>query len=220
MNKILTGVAAFGVWMASTGIANAQNFTNFEHQDNRSYDETLNSKGTAFYKYKIPAYTFGVFTLKNDSRRSDFDIYVYEYSGDFKLVNKGENQGSNTELVVTPISSEDKYAYIKIVNYGPQPSQYNLYANYVSPANKFAIALAETALVCSLEREDISNRTNSRVITGISSILQGNNLGGLAQDLLINEVTDTMRNQFGYGCIGDFAVNWSVSIFSGFFRNY
>ena len=86
--------------------------------------------------------------------------------------------------------------------------------------NKFAIAFTETAIVCGLERDNIPNQTSSRIVTGISSMLQGNDLGGLAQDLLINEVTDTIRKQFGYDCTGDFMVNWVVSIFRGFYRNH
>ncbi|MDM9580425.1 hypothetical protein [Nostoc sp. GT001] len=220
MKKLLAGISALGLSITSPGIANAQEFTNFEHQDNKYYYETLNSQGLAYYRYKVPAYTFGIFTLKNHSRSSNVDIYVHDYSGDWKLLVKGNNQGTETELVVTPMFSEDKYAYITIVNDGSQPSEYHLYANYVSPANRFAIALAETSLICSLEKENIPNETSSRVVTGLSSILQGNNLAGVTQDLLINEFTNAMRNQFGYGCTGDFVVNWGVSMFRGVYRNY
>ncbi|MBW4614099.1 MAG: hypothetical protein KME21_12645 [Desmonostoc vinosum HA7617-LM4] len=218
MKKLFAGMTALTVWMTSPGIANAQEWTTFEHQDNRYYQETLDSQGSTYYRYKVPANTFGVFTLKNNSRSSDVDIYVYDYSG--TLLAKGDNQGSQTELVVTTTFNEDRYAFIKIINAGSQASQYHLYANYVSPSNKFAIAFTETALTCSLEKENIPNQTSSRVITGISSILQGNNLAGVTQDLLINEVTSAMRNNFGYGCTGDFMINWVVSMFKGVYRNY
>ncbi|QLE56398.1 hypothetical protein [Nostoc sp. TCL26-01] len=220
MKKLFVGIAAFSVCITSPSIANAQEFTEFKHQNNRYYHETLNSQGVTYYKYKVPAYSFGVFTLKNHSRRADFDIYIYNYSGGWKLLTKGENTGVTTELVTTPMVSQDRYAYIKIVNYGSQPSQYLFYANHVTPVNNFAIALAETIIICSLERKNINSETSSRLVTGISSILQGNNLAGLSRDILINEITSNMRKQFGYGCTGDFAVNWVVSIIKDVYRNY
>ena len=132
MKKLIAGIVALGLSFASPGVANSQEVTEFKHQDNKYYYETLNPRGVSYYRYKIPAYTFGVFTLKNHSRKSDFDIYVYD-STDGRLLDKGRNSGTQTELIVTPISGEDKYAYIKIVNYGSRSSQYRIFANYVSP---------------------------------------------------------------------------------------
>ncbi|WP_414541706.1 hypothetical protein [Nostoc sp. CCY0012] len=220
MKKLLAGIAAFSVCMTSPGIANAQEFTEFEHQNNRYYYETLNPQGVTYYKYKVPAYSFGVFTLKNHSRISDFDIYIYDYSGGWKLLGKGENTGVKTELVTTPMVSQDRYAYIKIVNYGSQASQYLFYANHVTPAKNFGITLAETIIICSLEGKNIDSGTSSGLVTGISSILQGNNLAGLNRDLFINGMTSNIRKQFGYGCSGDFAVNWVVSMIKDVYRNY
>ncbi|MBD2359542.1 hypothetical protein H6G41_34235 [Tolypothrix sp. FACHB-123] len=220
MKKLLAGITAFSLCITSPGIAKAQEFTEFKHQNDGYYYETLKSQGVTYYKYKVPAHSFGVFTLKNHSRRADFDIYIYDYAGGWKLLAKGENTGVTTELVTTPIFSQNRYAYIKIVNYGSQPSQYLFYANHVTPGKNFAIALAETIIICSLERQNISGQTSSRVVTGISSILQGNNLAGLSRDIVINEITSNMRNQFGYGCTGDFAVNWVVSMIKDVYRNY
>ena len=93
-----------------------------------------------------------------------------------------------------------------------------IHATKPSPINKFFIALAQYPL-CN-PQENTANRTSSRVVTGISSILQKNDLGGVAKDLFINEVTAEMRKQFGYGCTGEFIVNLSVSIIAGFYRNY
>ena len=218
MKKLLAAITALGLSITSPGIANAQRYTEFVHQDNSYFQRTLNSRYATYYKYKVPAYTFGVFTVKNHSHRSDFDVFVRDYSGN--LLAKGRDSGTQTELVTTQPFERDRYVYIQIVNYGSQASKYRFYANYVSPMNKFAIAFAETAIVCSLERDNIPNQTTSRIITGISSMLQGNDLGGIAEDLLINEVTDTIRKQFGYDCTGDFMVNWIVSIFRGFYRNH
>lgn len=218
MKKLLTAIAALGLSITSPGIANAQRYTEFVHQDNSYFQRTLNSRYATYYKYKVPAYTFGVFTVKNHSRRSDFDVFVRDRSGN--LLSKGRNSGTQTELAVTQPFEQDRYVYIQIANDGSQASQYRFYANYVSPMNKFAIAFTETAIVCGLERDNIPNQTSSRVVTGISSMLQGNKLGGVTVDLLINELTDNMRNQLGYGCLGDFAVNWGVSIVTGFYRNY
>lgn len=218
MKKLLAAITALGLSITSPGIANAQRYTEFVHQDNSYFQRTLNSRYATYYKYKVPAYTFGVFTVKNHSRRSDFDVFVRDYSGN--LLTKGQYSGKQTELVATQPFERDRYVYIQIVNYGSQASKYRFYANYVSPMNKFGWAFAETAIKCGLEKDNTRNQTSSRVVTGISSILQGNKLGGVAQDLLINELTDNMRNQLGYGCVGDLAVNWGVSTLRGFYRNY
>ena len=215
MNKLIAGIAALGLCFVSPGIANSQQITRFEHQDDTYYHQNLNSKGVARYQYKIPANTFGVFTLKNSSGRSDFDIFVYD-SSNGKLLSKEDNLGTQTELVVTQLFTENKDVIIKVVNYGSQTSRYKLYANYVNPATKFLIAVAGVPF-CNPEGND---KISSRIFTSLSSILQGKDVGGVAKDVLINEVTMEMRNQFGYGCTGEFMVNWGVSIFKGFLRNY
>ncbi|WP_414621597.1 hypothetical protein [Calothrix sp. CCY 0018] len=215
MNKLIPGIAALGLCFVYPSIANSQQITRFEHQDDTYYHQNLNSKGVARYQYKIPANTFGVFTLKNSSGRSDFDIFVYD-SSNGKLLYKKDKLGTQTELVVTQLFTENKDVIIKVVNYGSQTSRYKLYANYVNPATKFLIAVAGVPF-CNPERND---KTSSRIFTSLSSILQGKDVGGVAKDVLINEVTMEMRNQFGYGCTGEFMVNWGVSIFKGFLRNY
>lgn len=217
MNKLIAGIAALGLCFVSPGIANSQQITRFEHQDDTYYHQNLNSKGIARYQYKIPANTFGVFTLKNHSRRSDFDIYVYD-SSNGKLLSKEDELGTQTELVITPFFTENKDVIIKVVNYGSQTSRYKLYANYVNPGTKFLIALAGFPF-CSSAR-NVNDRISSRVFTTMSSILQGNNFKGVAKDVLINEVTMEMKKQFGYGCTGEVMVNWGVSMFKGFLRNY
>ncbi|MGB3649624.1 MAG: hypothetical protein WBA41_00120 [Rivularia sp. (in: cyanobacteria)] len=217
MNKLIAGITALGLCFVSPGIANSQQITRFEHQDDTYYHQNLNSKGVARYKYKIPANTFGVFTLKNHSGRSDFDIFVYD-SSNGKLLTEGKSYGRKTELVVTQPVGRDRYAYIKVFNYGSQTSRYQLYANYVNPATKFFIALAQVPFCSSAQ--NINDRTSSRVITGISSMLQGSDFGGVARDVFINELTMEMRKQFGYGCAGEFVVNWGVSMVKGFYRNY
>ena len=217
MNKIITGIVAFGLCFISPGVANSQQVTKFEHQDDTYYHQNLNSKAVARYQYKIPANTFGVFTLKNHSGKSDFDIYVYDYNNG-KLLTEGKSYGTKTELVVTQPVGRDRYAYIKVFNYGSQTSRYQLYANYVNPATKFLIALTGVPFCSSAQ--NINDRTSSRVITGISSMLQGSDFGGVARDVFINEVTMEMRKQFGYGCTGEFVVNWGISMVKGFYRNY
>ncbi|NJO64255.1 MAG: hypothetical protein HC836_40630 [Richelia sp. RM2_1_2] len=217
MNKLLAGITAFGLWIVSPGVAHSQQVTRFEHQDDTYYSQNLNTKGVAYYQYKIPANTFGVFTLKNYSGKSDFDIYVYD-SRNGEILGKGNGSGTQTELVVTQPFGEDKYARIKVINYGSQTSKYHLYANYVNPATKFLIALAQ-APFCNQE-QNINDRASSRVITGISSMLQGSDFGGVARDVFINELTMEMRKQFGYGCTGEFMVNWAVSMVRGVYRNY
>lgn len=218
MKKLLAVATTLGLWITSPSIAYSQEFTTFEHKDGRYYYQTLNSEGTAYYKYEVPATTFGVFTLKNSSRQSDFDIYVFNYESGWKLLDQGENSGLDTELIVIPPSLEAKYAYIKIVNVGSRPSEYNFYANYVSPLNRITRALLTTGLTC--DENPSKSKVNSRAVTAITSVLQGKDIGGLTQDMLINEISNEMRDQVGYGCTGDFMVNSTISIIKGFYRNY
>ncbi|PSB58756.1 hypothetical protein, partial [Chamaesiphon polymorphus] len=149
MNKLVAGIVAFGLSITDPVIVSAQEVIDFKHQDNNYYYQTLNSQNAAHYTYKIPANAFGVFTLKNNSNSSDFDLYVHENKS-WKLLNKGENQGIQTELITTPIFSEDGYVYIKIVNSGSQISQYQFYANHVSPAEKAVIPFA-AAIICGFQ---------------------------------------------------------------------
>ncbi len=217
MKKIIAGFTTFSLWMSCSGIANAQIITEFKHQDYSYFRQVLKSRNYTDYWYKIPANTLGVFTLKNNSRRSNFDIFVSDKNS--KMLGQGLSPGVQTELVVTPIYGRDRYAYIRIINRGSQASQYQLYANYVSPFNKFAIELAKTVITCNPNtKNDDSNF--SRVMTTLSGIIQGSSFANLTLDLIINEFTNSMRKQFGYGCTGDFMVNWGVSMVRGIYRNY
>lgn len=217
MKKLLAVITAFGLWISFPGTATAQRITEIKHQDDSYYYQVLNSQNLADYKYKVPANTLGVFTLKNNSRRSDFDIYVYDGNG--RLLNQGVKNGTETELVITQMVSWDRYAYIRIINRGSQPSRYHFYANHVSPINRFGIELAKTVLTCD-PKQNNSNQNLSRGITVLSSIIQGDSLGNLASNLVIGELTDSMRKQFGYGCAGDLMVNWGISMVQGVYRNY
>jgi hypothetical protein len=217
MKKLLAGITAISLFLTSPGIAKAQEFTEFEHENDTYYSQTLKSKGVAFYKYKIPAMSIGVFTLKNHSRKSDFDIYIYD-SGSWKPL--GTESGVKTELVTTSMNLENRYAYIKIVNYGSQSSRYHFYANHVNLAKNVAFTAAETLFACGLEGQKIDPNIASRGVTAVSSILQGNNLKGLTMDMAINEITNRMREELGYGCTGDFVVSLAISTIKDIFRNY
>lgn len=217
MKKILAGVTALSLWVCSFGTATAQRITEIRHQDDSYYYQLLNSQNFADYRYRVPANTLGIFTLKNNSRRSDFDIYVYEGNG--RLIAQGVKGGTQTELVITPILSWDRYVYIRVINSGSQASQYHLYANYISPINRFGIELAKTVLLCNPNQSN-NNQNLSRGLTVLSSVIQGDSLDRLTLNLAINELTDGMRRHFGYGCAGDLMVNWGVSIIQGIYRNY
>lgn len=220
MKKLLAGITAISLFLTSPGMAKAQEVTEFKHKNDRYFHQTLPPKGVAYYKYKIPAFSFGVFTLKNHSRKSDFDIYVYDNTRGWQLLNKGENTGIATELVTTSMISQNRYAYIKIVNYGSQSSRYHFFANHVTPAKNFAFALAQTMIICSLEGKNIDPDVSSRGVTALSSILQGNNLKGFTVDMAINEITSKIRAELGYGCAGDFVVNGVASVVKDVYRNY
>ena len=129
--------------------------------------------------------------------------------------------GTQTELIVIPPSTVSRYIYIAVANVGSQASEYKLYADYVSPINKFLLSATKAMILSNFNAEtDVSNRAASRVVTGIFSLAEGNDLTGVAKDLVINEMAEEMREQFGYGGMGDFMVDWSVSIVSGFYKNY
>ena len=217
--KCCNFVVALAICFGSSTVAYSQDFVEFE-QDANYYYGTLTTKKTVYYKYKVPANSFGVFTLKNNSGRSDFDINVYEYVGDFQLLDKGTSSGTQTELIVISPSSENRYVYIQVMNYGSTTSEYRLYSDYVSPINKFGISATKTILTCGLEENDISNEATSRAVSSIFSLLESNSLVEFGKDFVVNEVTTQMRNQFGYGCMGDFMVDWIASMVLGFYKNY
>jgi hypothetical protein len=183
--------------------------TNYLASNDRLVEETT---------YTVPANTVGVFTLKNDTSGSDVDIYVYDVNSGQRL-NKGENNGTQTELVTTPVFDRSTDVTVRIVNRG-EPAQYQLKTHSVNLGHKFGIAFVETMLTCSLERGNSRDRTASRTVTTISSMLQGSNLGGVAQDVMINELTSSLKEQFGYGCLGDLVVNFSVSTLKEVYKNY
>lgn len=212
-------IVALAMWASAPAIAFAQEFTEYDSQYTNYYG-TLDTREATFYKYKVPANTFGVLTLKNSERSSDFDIFVYEDVDGDQLIGKGENSRTQTELVIASPSTEERYVYIKILNYGSATSEYKLYADYVSPMNKFALSGIKTLISCGMEQDDVSSRNANRMLTGIFSVLEGNGLTGVATDLVLDEVAAEMREQFGYGCMGDFAVDWTISIVSGFYKNY
>jgi hypothetical protein len=168
--------------------------------------------------YTVPANIMGVFTLKNYTSGSDVDIYVFDANSGQQL-NKGENNGTQTELVTTPVFNRATDVTVKIVNRG-EPARYRLQTHRVNLGYKFGVALLETMLTCSLERGNSRDRTASRAVTTISSIFQGSNFGGVAQDVMINELTSSLKEQFGYGCFGDFVVNFSVSTLRDVYKNY
>lgn len=220
VKQIPTFILAASLWLGSSTIAYSQKITEFDSQYSYYYN-TLSSKKKAYFKYKVPAYTFGVFTLKNNSGKSDFDISAYKYDGDWQLIDKQNTTGTQTELIIVQPSNIDRYIYLEIVNYGSVSSEYRFYADHVSPFNKFLLAAAKALITSGFDAEEnISERDASRIVTGILSLFEGNGLTGVTKDLVINEVTAEMREQFGYGAMGDFIVDWSVSIVSGFYKNY
>lgn len=213
---------ATGLCLFSATAALSQEYTEFDSQYS-SYYSTLSSKQATYYKYVVPAHTFGVFTLKNDSGRSDFDIAAYRYDSDngLQLIDTQDNSGTQTELLIVQPSSRDRYIYLDVVNYGNASSQYRLYADYVSPMNKFWLAAARALVEGGFSaQENISERDASRLTTGLFSLFEGNGFAGVGKDMAINEITEEMRSQFGYGAMGDFIVDWSVSIVEGFYKNY
>ncbi len=208
------------ICLAFPTMAFSQEYTEYDPQY-RSYYGTLSSKEKTYYKYLVPAYTFGVFTLHNDSDRSDFDITAYEYDDGFQKIDTQDNSGTATELLIVQPSDHDRYIYLDVVNYGSASSQYRLYSDYVSPMNKFWLAAGKAWLESGISaQDDITEVDASRITTGLFSLFEGKSLAGMGMDLAINEITEDMRTQFGYGAMGDFFIDWSVSIVEGFYKNY
>jgi hypothetical protein len=216
-NKLLATLTGLSLSLFFPSAANSQNWTTFEHQNNRYYYNTLSSQNVAYYRYEVPAMTIGVFTIKNKSGRADFDVYVFEDPQGNKLIAKGENSGSDTELVITPLAETTKYVYVVIVNAGSSSAKYHFFANYVSPINRFMKVALTTPLSCD---NNGSDEWRSRSVAAITSLLEGNDIGGLTQDVVINEITDKIRKEFGYGCFGDFLVNYAIDMVQGVLRNY
>lgn len=195
---------------------------------------TLSSSQTSYWQYYVPANTLGVFTLKNTSNSSDFDIYVYSSESMSYRLDAGTNSGTSTELVTVPIESYGRYIYIKIVNSGNYSSTYNFYPHFVDFAKKGEEALVEASAQYLIEEGlkwlfDIKTTDNNydqndkdvgRASAIIMSTLKGDDLGSMTKSVVINELTTALRDEFGYGFWGNLLVNYAIGITDDVYKNY
>lgn len=191
------------------------------------YGETLAGGNTRYYQYYISSDQMAVFTLKNLSYSSDFDIYIYRDSDMKNLIGKGSNNGTTTELELIGQESYGRYVYIKVKNYGEDHASFRLYAHEIDFVQILTDSLVETAAVSLLKallssdddsEEDARNK--GRAATAIFSALSGKNLGEIGEELLINEVTTTIQEELGYGFWGDYAVSCATSFIRKIYKYY
>lgn len=227
--KTSEGYFSNGKYIGST------NSTSYTHisPDNYGY-ETLSSQKVSYWKYYVPANTMGVFTLKNKSKSSDFDIYIYSNESRTYLLKSGVNSGTTTELITVPVENYGRYVYIKIHNDGYSSSKYNLYPHFVDFGKKGEEALIEASAQYLIEEslkwlfgiEENSDNYNEqdrnvgRASTLILSTLKGDSLGEMAKSSVVNEITTKLRDEFGYGFWGDLLVNYAIGIVDETYKNY
>lgn len=216
-NLVISGLISLGLLSTLGKAATAQTYEFFEHKDNSYFSYPMSAKDTDYFSYWVPAYTIGVLTLQNSGRKSDFDISVYDAPNGNRL-SVGDAGSITTELVTVPMSSKGRYIYIKIFNYGRASSEYRLYANYVDPFAKLAIAAGVGVFTCNSDAP--SNRNMSRATSIIGSTLQGSTLSGVARDAVINEISNEIVAQMGAGCLTEVVINGTASIVQGIYRNY
>lgn len=200
-------------------------------QGNYGYG-TLSSGEFMYWKYYIPAGTIPVFTLKNESSSSDFDIYIYSDQSHNSVINSGTNSGVTNELVLLPFYDYDKYVYIKVENDGNYRSTYNLYAHYIDflelGEQIFIDASAQYLLEEGLkwlldieeEYDDVDDYDFSNAFSLILSGLKGENLTNISKNFQINKITGELRKEFGYGFWGDFLVNYGIKVFDEVYKYY
>ena len=188
--------------------------------------QTLGGKQSSYWKCYVPANKMAVFTLKNKSRVSDFDLFVYsDKSKNYKL-GSGRNRGTTSELVSLNPSNSGKYVYIQVFNDGSPSSEYNLHVHHVDLVDIATQAFVDASAQYLVEEglkwlfdiddsnrnHDESSRNISRASSLIISALKNENLGGASKNLIINEITMGLREEFGYGFWGNLLVNYAISV--------
>lgn len=215
------------------GFANNLSAQSYEYLQNGYYGHGyISSSNNSYWKYRIPANSMGVFTLKNPTNNSDLDIYIYNDSGRNYRLNYGNEPGSKTELVTVYNNSDyGKYVYIKIANAGDYRTKFQFYGHAVNLTEKAGEAIINagvshlaTNLLCWLADADCDSGTNSRnagrAANVAVSLLKGEDFGSMTKGAIRNELTTELRNQLGYGFWGDFALNYTIDILDDVYRNY
>lgn len=201
--------------------------------DRYFYSGGLSKGESVCYSYRIESNRFPVFTLKQQTySNADFDIHIYDYSNFTSLLAKGIKNNSNKELVTLKPTDSSNYVYIKIKNEGTSYGKYRFYANSINIGDKVAETLVLSTVQAGVElllesffdvksSSDNSEKRNvSRGSTAIMAYLANKNFGDTSVDLMINEVTTSVQEAFGYGFLGKLLVNFSVGMVQEVYRYY
>ena len=168
-----------------------------------------------------------VFTLKNESSTSNFDVAAFSDSSLTTRLVSGEHTGTSTELIVARLPTDEGYVFTSVINAGTIPATFHLYCHSVNIAADFGTAFFETTVAAALGKlsSDPSDtpeqsRDKGRVIAAIISAVEQKDAAGIAKDVIINELTTRLHELIGYGFVGDLAVNTGVGVVRDIFRDY
>ncbi len=229
MKKIFLTIVCLGLCIAQSF---AQTFS-YLSSGHYGYG-TLSAGSTTYWKVFVPAQTMGVFTLKNYSSTSDFDLYLYSSSSLEYSLGSGINNSTTTELITIPIKDYGRYVYVKIKNAGRYSSKYHFHSHTVDFIKKAEEALVDASAQYLLEEGikwllDIKSsdqnysqkdRNVGRASTLILSALKNDNLGKATESFIINEITTAVRNEFGYGFWGNLMVNYGINVIREVYKHY
>ena len=168
-----------------------------------------------------------VFTLKNESGRSDFDIYAFGDSALKHRIAAGTHNGPGTELIIARSEQSVGEVYAIVKNVGPEPATFHLFCHSVDLAKTAVVAgletLAQTALGAAVSNDSDSQdqrRNKSRAIAATVSAIEKQDLVEVGKDVAINEITMRLHEELGYDAFGDFVVNLAVSTVREIFHDF
>jgi len=175
------------------------------------------SKGEKHWiKYSLAANQIGVVTLKTQTRGADFDVFVSNSSyGNRSSLGKSTQNGLTTDLVLIPPKGHARNLYIEVENTGNYGS-FKLFCHEVSPAEKMGIALTETMVAEFLG----GSAFDTRMVSFISSGLQGNNARQMTRDAFITELRIAARKEVGHGPEADVLVGFVIGVLIDCFKYY
>ncbi|WNJ20092.1 hypothetical protein [Pontibacter sp. G13] len=216
-NLIISGIM-LALISVSCYLCQAQTFTTFDKQY-RYYYGTMSKAENSYYRFYVPANEVGVLTLKTKTFGSDFDVYAYSSSNMAYSLGNSRSGGLEPELLILPVESSGRWVYVKIRNDGTS-GQYHFYAHTVNVEEKFYQALFVALLEGILSTEnDVDNRNISRGINVASSLLSNASLGDASRSFILNEITNALREEFGYGAVAGFVVSFVVSYYDDILKN-
>ncbi|WP_194972376.1 hypothetical protein [Aquiflexum lacus] len=183
------------------------------------YYGSIDRGNSTFFKFYIPADQMAVFTLKTKSYGSDYDIYTYNSSNLGSVMEQSTNPENEPELIVMPVLNYGRWIYVKIQNYGNY-GEYYFFAHNVDIGEKFgeALILAMLEGIFSTGNE-VDDRDLSRGLNVASSILKNSSLEDASRSYILNELTNNLRKELGYGATAGFFVNFIVSLYDDILKN-